>query len=88
MSAHSRRSFLIFGACALGAASFAGEALAQAYYEPRAGRRRRGPYNESIDSPYAKACRPMCAMDSSPCDTPAQKAADGRCSSPTAGPAR
>jgi hypothetical protein len=86
MTAQSRRSFLILSASALGAAAFAGEALAQVYYEERA--RRRGPYSEPYGEPYAGRCRPMCAEDATPCDSPQQKAADGRCSSPTAGSVR
>ena len=75
MTVQSRRSFLTLSASALGAAAFAGEALAQVYYEERVVRRRR----------RAPLCRPMCPQDMSPCDSPALKAADGRRSSPSAG---
>jgi len=86
MTHSSRRSFIRMTAAALGAAVFAGEALAQVYYDER-GRRVRGPYSEPA-GPYAGRCRPMCTEDTTPCDTPQQKAADGRCSSPNAGSVR
>lgn len=85
MTVQTRRSFILQAAIVLGAAAFAGEALAQVYYDER-GRRLRGPYSEP--GPAAGRCRPMCAEDSTPCDTPQQKAADGRCSTPTAGSVR
>ena len=86
MTHSSRRSFIRMTAAALGATVFAGEALAQVYYDER-GRRVRGPYSEPA-GPYAGRCRPMCTEDTTPCDTPQQKAADGRCSSPNAGSIR
>ena len=93
MTVQSRRSFLMVSASALGAVAFAGEALAQVYYEERVVRRRRrrpryDPDDEIDDGPDESYCRPMCAQDTSPCDSPAQKAADGRCSNPTGGSLR
>lgn len=86
MTVQTRRSFIQRAAMVLGATTFAGEAMAQVYYDER-GRRLRGPYSEPVGA-YAGRCRPMCAEDATPCDTPQQKAADGRCSSPTAGSVR
>lgn len=83
MTATRRRAFLLLAAGALGAAGFAAEAPAQVYYEDRPVRRRRRRQRDPEgDIEY---CQPMCAEDTSPCDSPTQKAADGRCSSPTAG---
>lgn len=90
MTNRSRRAFLSLAASALGAAAFAGDALAQVYYEERVTRRRRRRrrYVEPDDDLDDVYCQPMCAQDTSPCDTPSQKAADGRCSSPAAGSLR
>ncbi len=89
MPSTSRRSFLALGLSALGAAAFAGGAFAQVYYEDRPVRRRsRRRDLEPDEGPYGAYCQPMCAEDMSPCDSPSQKAADGRCSSPTAGSVR
>lgn len=83
MTVATRRSFLSLAAGALGAAGLAGEALAQVYREDRPVRRRQRRQREPEgDIEY---CQPMCAEDTSPCDSPTQKAVDGRCSSPTAG---
>ncbi|HMN72122.1 MAG TPA: hypothetical protein PKA55_09685 [Rhodoblastus sp.] len=86
MTIESRRSFLVLAASALGAAALAGDASAQTYYEGRPVRRRRSV--EPDDGPRRTYCRPMCAEDTTPCDSPAEKAVDGRCSSPTAGSVR
>ncbi|MCB1535336.1 MAG: hypothetical protein KDJ44_11585 [Rhodoblastus sp.] len=91
MTNQSRRSFLLLTATAIGATAFAADALAQVYYEERVRRRRRRRrYVEpdDDDGPDEAYCQPMCAEDLSPCDSPTQKAADGRCSSPTAGSVR
>ncbi len=79
----SRPAFLTMAAGALVAAACAGSALAQGTYDRRDPRARDG-----ISQPEparGPQCVPMCAEDSSPCDTPQQKAVDGRCASPTAG---
>ena len=86
LTVQTRRNFILQVAFVLGAATFAGEGLAQAYYDER-GRRRPGPSSDAA-GPSAGRCRPMCAEDATPCDTPQQKAADGRCVSPTAGSVR
>lgn len=89
MTLKSRRSFIVLSAAALGATVFAADALAQVYDERAPRRRRRRRYVEPDDEGPAEVyCRPMCAEDLSPCDSPTQKAADGRCSSPTAGAIR
>ena len=88
MTDPSRRAILFLGASALGAVVFAGDAPAQVYYEDRVRPRRRRPRYEPDDELDDGSCQPMCAQDLSPCDSPAQKAADGRCSSPTGGALR
>ncbi|MCB1540294.1 MAG: hypothetical protein KDJ25_05400 [Rhodoblastus sp.] len=92
MMTETRRSLLMFAVTALGAAALASAAHAQVYYERAPRRRRRRRFedddDEFDDEPFVGRCQPMCAQDTSPCDPPAQKAADGRCSSPTAGSLR
>ena len=84
MTNPSRRSFLRLSAAALGAVAFAAETLAQATRDERMTRRRRGRADDGAYQPtYAGRCRPMCDNDTSPCDSPSEKAADGRCSNPT-----
>jgi hypothetical protein len=45
------------------------------------------PYEEgrSVYAPPQSACIPLCARDTSPCDPPYFKAADGRCDYPMIG---
>lgn len=90
MTIQSRRSFVFLTAATLGATIAATDALAQVYEERVRRRRRRRRYVEpdDDDGPVEVYCQPMCAEDLSPCDSPTQKAADGRCSSPTAGSVR
>jgi hypothetical protein len=49
--------------------------------------RQYAPYPEgrSVYAPPAQACIPLCARDTSPCDPPYFKAADGRCDYPMIG---
>jgi hypothetical protein len=45
------------------------------------------PYEEgrTVYAPPPSACVPLCSMDTSPCDPPSFKAADGRCGYPMIG---
>jgi len=77
----SRRTLL--ASCAAGATvALAGGAFAQQGGEDRDNAR---PDGGQVDPVTGKVCRPMCAEDMSPCDPPAMKAREGRCSSPSAG---
>ena len=43
------------------------------------------PEGRSVYAPPQPACIPLCSMDTSPCDPPQFKAADGRCDYPMIG---
>ncbi|MBV8851062.1 MAG: hypothetical protein JOZ16_15930 [Methylobacteriaceae bacterium] len=70
----------LFAAAALVAAL---PAAAQSQYRTRHAE----PYQEgrTVYAPSQNACVPLCARDTSPCDPPYFKAADGRCDYPMIG---
>ncbi len=77
----TRRALLAIAMASL-ALALAGSAHAQ----DASDRDERSPPEErQVDPATGRVCRPLCAEDMSPCDPPAMKASEGRCSSPTAG---
>ena len=68
---------------ALAATGFAAPASAQYYRYARPAYAPPTYYSGAASNGFY--CRPLCPSDTTPCDPPEFKRADGRCSSPTAG---
>jgi hypothetical protein len=78
------KSSLAFAAVCAAALLTALPAAAQSQHR---GRNHSFPADEgrSVYVPPRSACIPLCSMDTTPCDPPQFKAADGRCGSPMLG---
>ncbi len=70
---------LLTAAALLAAVPAAAQSQRERHYPPAY------PEGRSVYAPPAQACIPLCSRDTSPCDPPYFKAADGRCDYPMIG---